>query len=321
AGYALVASDLTVRFTIPNGTTIPARGHYLGVNSTGYSLATYPAGNGTTATGDATYTTDIADNAGIAVFNTNLPANLTLANRLDAVGSVSEANALYKEGTGYPALNSLINSEYSLFRDLSTGLPKDTDNNVADFLFADTQATDVGMGSRLGAPGPENLSSPIQRNATIKPSVVDPGAASTASPNRVRDSTPNSCGGPNCSLGTLTIRRKFTNNTGAAITRLRFRIVDITTFFSPAGTADLRALSSTDVTVSLTGGGTLLVRGLTLEQPPNQPNGGGLNSSQSAGIITLGTPLANGANIPVQFVLGVQQSGSYRFFINVEALP
>ena len=53
SGYALVASDGVARFVVPNGTVIPARGHYLGVNNAAYSLATYPAGNGTTATGDA----------------------------------------------------------------------------------------------------------------------------------------------------------------------------------------------------------------------------------------------------------------------------
>src|SRR6476661_1301519 len=46
SGYALVASDGNARFVIPNGTVIPARGHYLGVNSVAYSLAAYPAGNG-----------------------------------------------------------------------------------------------------------------------------------------------------------------------------------------------------------------------------------------------------------------------------------
>ncbi len=53
AGFALAASDGVARFIIPNGTVIPARGHYLGVNSVSYSLASYPAGNGTTANGDA----------------------------------------------------------------------------------------------------------------------------------------------------------------------------------------------------------------------------------------------------------------------------
>src|SRR5262245_23854003 len=71
-GYAIAASNGVARGVIPNGTVIPNKGHYLLVNSVGYSLASYPAGNGTTATGDATYTTDIPDNAGIAIFNTSV---------------------------------------------------------------------------------------------------------------------------------------------------------------------------------------------------------------------------------------------------------
>jgi hypothetical protein len=110
-GYGIAASDGTTRCSIPNGTVIPNKGHYLCVNSVGYSLASYPAGNGTTATGDATYTTDIPDNAGIALFNNNSGGGAyVLANRLDAVGSTSEANTLYKEGTGYPALVPFSNN-------------------------------------------------------------------------------------------------------------------------------------------------------------------------------------------------------------------
>jgi hypothetical protein len=37
--------------------------------------------------------------------------------------------------------------------------------------------------------------------------------------------------------------------------------------------------------------------------------------------ITLATPLANGASINVRFLLGIQQPGSFRFFVNVETLP
>src|ERR1051325_11429562 len=47
-GYAVAASNGVARCVIPNGTVIPNRGHYLCVNSVGYSLASYPAGNGTT---------------------------------------------------------------------------------------------------------------------------------------------------------------------------------------------------------------------------------------------------------------------------------
>src|SRR5205085_5099964 len=178
AGWALAASPGGIRFTVPNGTVIPAHGHYLGVNSVAYSLASYPAGNGTTATGDATYTTDIPDNAGIALFNTANPANFTLANRLDAVGSVAEANTLYKEGVGYATLTP-FSIDYTFYRNLNNanGAPLDTDNNATDFLFADTQGTPAGPPQRLGTPGPENLSSPTQRNATIKASLIDPGCS------------------------------------------------------------------------------------------------------------------------------------------------
>jgi hypothetical protein len=338
AGFALAASDGVVRFTIPNGTVIPARGHYLGVNSVGYSLAAYPAGNGTTATGDATYTTDIPDNAGIALFNTATPANFTLGNRLDAAGSVSEANTLYREGTGYPALLAAANVNHSLYRDLTGGASLDTGDNNNDFLYVDTQGTcalvlaptcesfdGTRRGRHLGAPGPENLSSPIARNATIKANLIDTQASSSASPNRVRNTTPNNCNGGTpafvCGSGTLDIRRQFTNSTGAPVTRLRFRIVDVTTFPAPPGTADLRAITSPDTAVVLTNATIVNVRGTTLEEPPAQPNGGGLNSSLSAGTITLATPLAPGASINVRFLLGVQQTGSFRFFISVEALP
>src|SRR5262249_54260483 len=68
-GYGVAASDGTTRCSLPNGLVMPRNSHYLCVNSNAYSLASYPAGSGTTATGDATFTTDIPDNAGIAIFN------------------------------------------------------------------------------------------------------------------------------------------------------------------------------------------------------------------------------------------------------------
>ena len=337
-GYAVAASNGVARCVIPNGTVIPNRGHYLCVNSVGYSLASYPAGNGTTATGDATYTTDIPDNAGIAIFNTSIAANFNLANRIDAVGSTSEANTLYKEGTGYPALVP-FSIDYSFYRDncgkggsITTfgacptgGNLKDTNNNAADFVFVDTNGTSAGAGQRLGAPGPENLSSPIERNASFAVNVLDVCVAPASPPNRVRDFTsdpPN-----NSTFGTLDIRRTVVNNTGGNVTRLRFRVVDLTTFPAPSGIADLRPRTSTAVVVTVDrppcGSGTsnVTVQGTTLEQPPSQPNGGGFNSSMSAGVVTLATPIANGASVDVRFLLGIQQTGSFKFFINVEALP
>jgi len=337
-GYAVAASNGVARCVIPNGTVIPNRGHYLCVNSVGYSLASYPAGNGTTATGDATYTTDIPDNAGIAIFNTSVAGNFTLPNRFDAVGSTSEANTLYKEGTGYPALTP-FSIDYSFYRDNcgkggsiptlgpcpGAGTPIDTNNNAADFIFVDTTGTSAGAGQRLGAPGPENLSSPINRGGSISTQLLDPCVANSAPPNRVRDFTTDAAN--NSTFGTLDIRRQFVNLTGANITRLRFRVVDITTFPAPSGIADLRPRTSTSVVVNVDrapcGSGTsnVTVQGTTLEQPPSQPNGGGFNSTLSAGTITLATPLANGAGIDLRFLLGIQQTGTFKFFVIIEALP
>jgi hypothetical protein len=336
-GYAVAASDGVARCVIPNGTVIANRGHYLCVNSVGYSLATYPAGNGTTATGDATYTTDVPDNAGVALFNTSVAVDFTLANRFDAVGSTSEANTLYKEGTGYPALTP-FSIDYSFVRDncgkggsittLGTcpiSTPSDTNNNAADFYFVDTNGTSAGAGQRLGAPGPENLSSPIQRNASFAVDLLDVCVASASPPNRVRDFTSDEAN--NSTFGTLDIRRTIVNNTGGNVTRLRFRVIDLTTFPAPSGFADLRPRTSTAVVVTVDrppcGSGTsnVTVQGTTLEQSPSQPNGGGFNSSLSSGTVTLATPLGNGASLDVRFLLGIQQTGSFKFYVNVEALP
>jgi hypothetical protein len=131
----------------------------------------------------------------------------------------------------------------------------------------------------------------------------------------------------NSTFGTLDIRRTIVNNTGGNVTRLRFRVIDITTFPAPSGIADLRPRTSTAVVVTVDrppcGSGTsnVTVQGTQLEQPPGQPNGGGFNSSLGAQTVTLATPLANGASIDVRFLLGIQQTGSYKFFLNIEALP
>jgi hypothetical protein len=336
-GYAVAASNGIARCVVPNGTVIPNRGHFLCVNSAGYSLASYPAGNGTTATGDATYTANIPDNAGIAIFNTSVAENFTLANRLDAVGSTSEANTVYKEGTGYPAL-FLGSINYAFYRDdcgksgsittfgpcpIST--PKDTNNNAADFIFVDSNGTSAGAGQRLGVARPENLSSPIQRNASFTVGRLDPCVSADSPPNRVRDFTSDPAN--NSTFGTLDLRVTTTNNSGANVTRLRWRVTDITTFPRPSGIADLRPRTSTAVVVTVDrapcGSGTsnVTVQGTTLDQPPAQPNGGGFNSSLSSGTVTLATPLANGASLDVRFLLGIQQTGSFKFLVNVEALP
>jgi hypothetical protein len=323
AGWSVAALNTagtvaSIVATIPNGTVIPARGHYLIANSTavtGYSLSNYGgAGN---ATPDATYTADLADNTGVALFNSANAANLSVNTRIDAVNFTTQNGSLSSMFTEGNRLTPIAgDGQYAFVRNLVTGSPQDTGDNAADFSFVSVTAGTFGMSSILGGPGPENLGSPIQRNATIKPSLIDPTQASSAPPNRVRDTSP---GTGATALGTLDIRRKFTNNTGAPVTRLRFRVVDITTTNSPnpgGPQADLRVLTSADTTAN---GGTLFIRGTSLEAPSDATTGGGLNSSM---VVTLpGGALAPGASINVRYLLGVAASGTFRFFINVEALP
>ena len=107
---------------------------------------------------------DIPDNAGIALFNND--TTFMLANRFDAVGSTSEANTTYKEGTGYPALTPFL-IDYSFLRDecgkggavnqlglCTISTPKDTDDNSVDFYFVDTNGTSAGAGQRSRAMKP-----------------------------------------------------------------------------------------------------------------------------------------------------------------------
>jgi glucose/arabinose dehydrogenase len=336
AGWSLVTGRdtasgvvLEIYQVIPNGTPIPARGHYL-VAGNAYSLANYGGTN--RALADATTQNDLSgDDAqhpfrGVALFRTANANNFTAPNRLDAVGGAC-ADARLSEGTlAGLCLNvgtvATPGANYSLVRKLASGFSQDTDNNAADFVLvavqSPLQSANAGgsVAAELGAPGPENSTSPTQHNATIKASLFDPQAASGAPPNRVR------AGGqiPNGAFGTLTIRRRFTNKTGRTVNALRFRLTGITTLGSPpefSPQAQLRAVSSSDADVQ-TSAGLLTVRGTLLEQPPAQASGGGLNS-------TLVVPLPGGAliqnaSIDVQFLLGVQQDGAFRFLVNVEAL-
>jgi hypothetical protein len=319
-GWAVVAGDSpTPRFTIPNGTVIKARGYYLGSNIA-YSLTNYPAGLSTTASPDqgAVWTTEVGDNNGIALFNTTNSANFNAANRLDSAGPSTETNALYREGAGLPPITTA--GEYSWVRksNVATGAATDTGNNLADFELVATDAgTYGGRQAVLGAPSPDNSSSPVTKNNTQIPSAnIEPTASRSAPPNRVRVGSGNS--------GTLSIRRRFVNNTGGTITRLRFRVVDITTLNSPGyvaggAQADLRLTTSADASVPTTTIGVSTVQGTTLETPPAQPLGGGLNSTVTTALPGAGLP--NNGTVDVQFLFNVAQIGSFRFFVDIEALP
>jgi len=330
--FSANGTTITTLAAIPNGTTIPARGHYLVVNNVAaagiapFSLNAYGNTEIRPTNGDAMYTPDLADNGGIAIFRTSNPANMNAGTRMDSAGFAGIAAGLFKEGTGIPNITGTPTGQISFARREETGAPLDTSNNATDFLFLNTVNESLGVPSILGAPGPQNFDSPREGNfpkivvTNIDPGCVGAGAATTACA-RVR--TAAGANPTNAAFGTLLLRRRFINKTGSSVIRLRFRIVDMTTFPAPDGvTADLRALTSLDIpAATLSGGGTTLIRGVTLEEVPTQAIGGGINSTLSAGVITLAAPLPADDSINVEFKLGVMQGGTFRFLVNVEALP
>ena len=270
-------------FIVPNGTVIPARGHYLFTNThsdatyVGYSLNDYGGSNQAvgdlTSTGTGLNLQSVGDFwEGFALFTASNQANWSLGIRLDAVEGVSNNNPLFDSGNGISVTADYQNStaQYSWVRKLATGLPQDTDNSANDWVvisnlgpFVRGDGTGQTVQAILGAPGPENLSSPVQRNAQMRGPLIEPQQISSAAPNRVRDTTPGVLRRrPPCALGTLDIRRRFRNSTGVPVTRLRFRVVDITTLNTPGagGQADLRLVTSGDIPVT-TSLGSLTVEG------------------------------------------------------------
>lgn len=298
-----------------------------------YSLSTYPTGTGITASGSANVSINPAsatvgflpDDVGVAVFST--AAALT-ANRMDSVGYSSVTAADYKEGAGLaPAAGITTAGQQSWVRRYNGNGPQDSGNNVADFVLVETTgATLNGVGATLGAPGPERgptmtayttTSAPIVHSSDIAVSLIDPLQNSVTAPNQVRDPTAVANG----ALGTLKLRRRFTNNTGLPIVALRYRVIKIPTLVGGVAAAgDYRLLNSPTQTITLTDTTSVTSQALTVQTPAAQAAGGGLNTTVAEGVITTTAPLANGASTVVEFNLGVQVEGSARFHIVPEAL-
>jgi predicted extracellular nuclease len=302
---------------------IGARGHYL-VAPNDYSVSGYPAGVEGSAVPDASYTGGVfLDNGGARLVDSNGAV-------VDAVGFSSATGTGFREGAGLSPATGITpgaSDQYSFVRKMTTGFPQDTNDNAEDFVLISTTGAAGATVAVLGAPGPENTESPVQSNATIKASLIDNcntiGFPGSGCQNRVRDGSTSDPA--KAQYGTLSFRRKFTNTTQQNVTRLRFRVVNISTLNSPGyapnnGQADLRLLSSTDTTATPSNPfepGDVTVKGTTLEEPPAQSLGGGLNSTVT---LDLAEPLESGESVTVQLLVGVQQNGSYRFFVNTEAL-
>ena len=120
----------------------------------------------------------------------------------------------------------------------------DTNNNAVDFFFVDTNGTSAGAGQRLGASGARRTSR---------------ARCSRTRPSRSGCSTPGDGGEQAAEPGArlhqrarpqlhlrhdLAAAQRSRTTRAATITRLRFRVVDLTTFPAPSGFADLRPRTS-----------------------------------------------------------------------------
>jgi hypothetical protein len=304
--------------------TIPIRGHFLVANISAtngaYSL-------NAVASPDQTYSnaTGIPDNNGIAIRD-------AADNPIDQVGFNTNANS--REGTGLPEMangSPGASNEYSYVRKINTttNRPQDTGDNATDFVLvvADTAANVLpttfaipndGNGLQkygaqtimLGAPGPENLASPIESDAKFTGVLYDNTKTASQSPNRCYDSA---AGGG--TVGSLFIRRNVTNNS-APTNQLRVRVVDITTASNPApvtGKAIIKPMTSTGTGSTgcpIPGGATLQTT--TLDAPSVAANGG-LNSTLST------TPIPASTNVNIEYRLAADRTGTFTYLFIYEA--
>ncbi|HEX8131043.1 MAG TPA: LamG-like jellyroll fold domain-containing protein, partial [Pyrinomonadaceae bacterium] len=305
-------------FVIPNGTRIPARGNYLGISRGARSGA--PPTGPPNPNADAGYVRDYCFSCALVLLSSSVGRN-SPDHRLDRVG-FTNTSLFFREGNGVPSTQPRPGGvyDYSYIRKMTSGIPQDTGDNAADFMIVSNEPT--ATGGVFGTPGPQNLHSPLQRNKTFKASPLDAGAAGSASPNRVMQAT-DTDGDGTTDAAVLKIRRTFTNLTKEPISRLRFRVVDITTAPQTDNTkADLRVINSRDEIVNISaegGGGTKIATGITLEHLSDMNaarSEGGLNTSL---VFPLAVPLQPGESVDVNFWLRVAAVGEFNFLVNVEA--
>jgi len=280
----------------------------------------------------------INDDANVGLFSTGTLLTLSSVAKLDAVAfglNLNNLCAMVREGTTLPTASGST-QQYAFVREftvVSVDVPTPTDgnDNAADFTAVSTTAPLTPISASitaptLGAPGPQNrASSPnLKKFSQVGVQYLDPTAPIQFAPNRVRLACASA---PEClpnrsAMGTMDLRRTFTNSTGGPISQLRFRIHDITAYpITVAGDADMRLIDAPSASATGPSIGTVTVQATTLDGPTQTTYGGGLNSSVTAGVINLGNQLANGASIHINFRLGVMQTGNYRVFVIVEALP
>lgn len=311
-----------------DGFSIPAKGNLLIASAFDYSLTSL-------ATPDLTIF--LGYTPGGFGLHSGLPLDLTT--QLDSVAfSTVSSMAFFGEGAKLAAPSNAA-ADHSFVRKTVSGNYQDTNDNQADFMLVSPYAachsvspgTDCPYtlaGATLGIVGPQNSASATSHNATISAGLMEPAKSAQSFPNKSRGTKPQFIIPGLAPLGQLLLYQKITNHTGQPVTQLSFRITNLAGSSAPGNftvlginTPGNQFTVSPETVTSKTGIVYGTAYGLTLAQVGNQPNGGGINSTLTAGTITLATPLAPGQSIDVRFQLGVIQDGNYLFIATIEALP
>ncbi|HEX6188819.1 MAG TPA: hypothetical protein VFZ40_12135 [Pyrinomonadaceae bacterium] len=313
--------------TFPSQTLIPARHYLLVADSRGYTLDGYGLPDFDVALMQPPEPEPpffFYDNEGLQLIGADDPIII------DSVGFAGGGNEIqYVEGVGLQRASSRPADHYAYVRKrtmATIGLPQDTNDNAEDFVLVSVTGnlhSGITNPPVLGAPGPQGLSSPISlTNAQLTAALTDPTKNKDEVPNRVRVGSGNS--------GTLSLRRSFTNNsTFDGFYYISFRVIEISTLNSPntlGNQADLRLISSSQTSAEVPSrGGTIPIFGTVLEyddlcpcSEPQQPNGGGLNSTV---YVDPGESEGFPSTFDAQFLFNVNKSGFYRFFVYTEAIP
>lgn len=304
SGWQLLkGTDPALAARVPTGTIIPARGHYL-FASANYSLSSYASRN-------QLLSSPLADGEAVSLRNAG-------GEEVDAVLGLSPTTG------AQTAQNSFVRLSLS-------GQINDT-NAPSDFLLVSTEGTSASTGSAQitvrGAPGPQNMASPVARDDAFLVERFDSSVEINQRPNQVRLGAST---GPNAPQGTILFRRRITNTSNLTITRLRFRVQRLATQGSRSSTqADLRFLSSpSEMRPSVSQGGSVQVFGTQLEFPATEGTGpsgsGGVNSSGASKnadntvTITLADPLEPGEARNFGFLFRVVAPGDFFFALSAEA--
>jgi hypothetical protein len=198
--------------------------------------------------------------------------------------------------------------QYAHVRKAPMGVITDSDNNHTDFELVGVNGQELlnGLDPIMGAPGPQGRNDPIE-NFGAGFFRIDTTKTTAQAPNRVT------------SGGFMYLNRELKNNTGATLTELKIRWIDVTTRNSPGSgntsQAILKPVSAAASSIVATASGNKTVIGAQLEPVAGETEGG-QNSSMTValpgGTLPPCSTSPSACSVNVQIKLAIERSGTFR---------